>query len=353
MKRISAVLLLSLLASSLFAAFNDIYDDGLRYYYPELNEHRQALYRLLYDAVDSEKEELRFEEDYTDKEVETIFTLVLDDSPELFHVANRYTLTYTRGKSRIDSIQLSYNYTGRERKDLQRRILSKAEELKVKGRKDFAKELRIHDGVASAITYRIDSTPQSHTLVGALVNGSAVCDGYSKAFCLVARLSGLRCGIVTGTLLDDDGIWQDHAWNIVKVNGVWTYVDVTTDDQDGYISRAYFNLDQKRLERDHILKSPAAFEVTDEFVYYFYLTGLIVPSNEKEMRKIFLNELNILNRKGVAVELAFESRRALEFFLSRYQSWIDEYNRDRGERGFYGRYNYSVNDRQYTIRISQ
>ena len=29
MKRISAVLLLSLLASSLFAAFNDIYDDGL------------------------------------------------------------------------------------------------------------------------------------------------------------------------------------------------------------------------------------------------------------------------------------------------------------------------------------
>ena len=267
-------------------------------------------------------------------------------------MANRYSLTYIQGKKRVNSIQLSYNYTGEERARLLKKIISNARDLKAGG-KDFAKELKVHDNVASFITYKIDNTPESHNLIGALVKRSAVCDGYSKAFCLVSRMSGLRCGIVTGTLLDDNGIWQDHAWNIINVKGVWTYVDVTTDDQKGYISRAYFNLDQKRIDRDHVLKSPAAFEVDNEKVYYFYLTGLIVPSKEKEMKKLFLNELNILNRKGVAVELAFESRKALDFFLSKYQSWIDEYNSERGERGFYGRYNYSVNDRQYTIRISQ
>ncbi len=352
MRKFLALLLILFILSNLSAGMSDLYDDGLRYYYPEMNEREQTLYRLLYDAVDGEDDDLQLKDNYTEKEIETIFSRMLEDSPELFHVAGRYSLTMNRSDGRVTSILFYYDHTGEKRRQLEKKILANAKKL-VAGGRDFPRELEIHDNIASFITYRIDGTEESHTLVGALLNRSAVCDGYSKAFCLVSRLSGLRCGMVTGKLLDDRGIWQDHAWNIVRVKNVWTYVDVTADDQKGYISRAYFNLDQKMIERDHVMMSPELFKVDSADVNYFQLSGLVVPSDEKGMRRLFLNELNILNRKGAAVELAFSSQSDLYFFVSKYQLWIDEYNRDKGGDGFYGRYNYSVNDRQNTIRISQ
>lgn len=63
---------------------------------------------------------------------------------------------------------------------------------------------------------------------GALVDGKAVCGGYAQAFKaiideLVRRGSlAVKCDIATG---------GNHAWNRVKIDGVWYNIDVTWDDQ--------------------------------------------------------------------------------------------------------------------------
>lgn len=74
-----------------------------------------------------------------------------------------------------------------------------------------------------------------------LLSGKAICHGYSMVFEKLSRLVGLESEIVTGILKSDPSqIGQvnlaiDHAWNAVKVDNVWKFVDTTLGA--GYISQ--------------------------------------------------------------------------------------------------------------------
>lgn len=63
-----------------------------------------------------------------------------------------------------------------------------------------------------------------HTSKAALLDGLAVCDGYSYACKLLFEKAGLEQKIITGTL-NGGG----HAWNLVKVEGGWIHMDTTND----------------------------------------------------------------------------------------------------------------------------
>lgn len=68
--------------------------------------------------------------------------------------------------------------------------------------------------------------PVEHTAYNALKNGSAVCDGYSKAAKLLLNEFGIDCGVEVGTCTNGGG----HAWNLVNVDGSWYQMDVTWND---------------------------------------------------------------------------------------------------------------------------
>lgn len=61
----------------------------------------------------------------------------------------------------------------------------------------------------------------SHTAYGAIILKKAVCDGYSHAFNLLCYKAGIPSVFVGG---------KGHAWNLVKVNKKFRYIDVTYDD---------------------------------------------------------------------------------------------------------------------------
>lgn len=65
----------------------------------------------------------------------------------------------------------------------------------------------------------------SHTSKGALLKGIAVCDGYSYAFKKFMKKIKVPCQMVYGYAQGGA-----HAWNKVKLDGKWKYVDVTFDD---------------------------------------------------------------------------------------------------------------------------
>ncbi len=86
---------------------------------------------------------------------------------------------------------------------------------------------------------------------GALVGGKAVCDGLSRAFEFLCALEGIDVLRVTGSLSS-----VPHAWNKVKVNGVWYNVDVTADaahytvgggKYEKQLSHGYFLLSDKTI----------------------------------------------------------------------------------------------------------
>ena len=128
-------------------------------------------------------------------------------------------------------------------------------ELGVANLSDYDKVRAIHDWLAENTRYDESYTGEhSHGAAGPLLEGSAVCDGYSAAFWLLCRMSGLNCIRVSG---DTGG---PHSWNKVQVDGAWYQVDLTWDDAIYYLNGVrtdkifydYFLVSDAVMAQDHV-----------------------------------------------------------------------------------------------------
>ena len=92
----------------------------------------------------------------------------------------------------------------------------------------------------------VTDNPAFH-IDGVLLNNLAVCDGLSKAFAFLCAVEGVEATRVTGSYIS-----VPHAWNKVKVSGVWYNVDVTADS-------AYYTVDgndsRRQLSHGYFLLS--------------------------------------------------------------------------------------------------
>jgi hypothetical protein len=124
---------------------------------------------------------------------------------------------------------------------------------------DYAKVKTLHDYVAEKVTYYDDYETATndihHTAYGALINGSAVCDGYMDAFHLLLNEAGIESYNITGDDLDNtDNYW--HAWNLVKIEEDYYHIDVTWNDSDNNkTTYDYFGKTDKEISEDHVIFS--------------------------------------------------------------------------------------------------
>lgn len=93
-----------------------------------------------------------------------------------------------------------------------------------------------NDPVAERITIMSNGQDLAHTAYGALVADScgnanyAVCDGYTLAFEYLLQQCGIEAAFIGGKAGSTEADAGGHAWNIVKLDGVWYEVDSTWDD---------------------------------------------------------------------------------------------------------------------------
>ena len=67
-------------------------------------------------------------------------------------------------------------------------------------------------------------TEYPHDMTGAVLDKYAVCDGYAGLFYYMANAVGLKALYEYGTSISEQ---KGHAWNLVKMDGVYYYVDPT------------------------------------------------------------------------------------------------------------------------------
>ncbi len=83
---------------------------------------------------------------------------------------------------------------------------------------DAKDELIIHDALIKYVEYDDECANKNiaydvaHTAYGALVDGSAVCDGYATAFKMLLNKAGIDSEVVSGL-----GNGGGHAWNVVRI----------------------------------------------------------------------------------------------------------------------------------------
>ena len=69
----------------------------------------------------------------------------------------------------------------------------------------------------------------SYEPYGPLIEGKGVCLGYAETFRLLMDMAGVECITVTGAGFQNR---ENHAWNMVRLNGEWYCVDPTWDQDD-------------------------------------------------------------------------------------------------------------------------
>ena len=96
---------------------------------------------------------------------------------------------------------------------------------------EYEKSTAIYDFICSNVVYDYANLNDNlynlkYTAYAALIDGTAVCQGYATLYYRMALELGLDARIITG--------WSDnerHAWNIVKINDLYYNLDATWDSE--------------------------------------------------------------------------------------------------------------------------
>lgn len=142
---------------------------------------------------------------------------------------------------------------------------------------DFDKALWLHDWITRNAYY--DGTYTHRGVDGVLMRGTGVCDSYAKCYQLMLNAAGIECARVTGL-----GNGGSHAWNAVKFDGEWYWVDTTWDDPfvggeeavSGHEGYMYFGLPDELFFCDHVPKDSDIHCTAYDYNYYFYTGGVDV-----------------------------------------------------------------------------
>lgn len=137
-----------------------------------------------------------------------------------------------------------------------------AEQITNNAMSDREKVKAVHDWLCINVAYDIDNynagtiPGSSYQHQGPILYGKAVCGGYADAFQLFMDILGIDCEIISGTATNSAGRTGSHAWNRVKLDNQWLYVDVTWDDptpdQPGVVRRyTYFLISEQQMNRNH------------------------------------------------------------------------------------------------------
>lgn len=130
-----------------------------------------------------------------------------------------YTFTYT----------FTYYTTAEQEEEVDAAVSALLTELNLGEATDYQKISSIYDYICGNVDYDYDNLENDdyklkYTAYAALVNKTAVCQGYAVLFYRLALELGLDVRVISGISSE-----QNHGWNIVKLGEVYFNVDCTWD----------------------------------------------------------------------------------------------------------------------------
>ncbi len=241
-----------------------------KYAYSTLTPLQKTLYTLIYDGVAEHKAKIDLSSySVTPSDLNTAFYAMDYENPQFFWLASGYSYSY-RG-SKVMSVSPNYARSKSEAASIAPKLEAAAAAIISEANQqssDFDRVLYIHDAIVDATTYTTLGGEYKRDVDGPLVNGKALCEGYSKTFAYLAQSLGYDTICVSGK-----GNSGDHMWNMIKLDGSWYYMDVTFDDPVSAVpmcSHDYFCITEKQLLETHIIDNvfPVPAATATKYNYY-------------------------------------------------------------------------------------
>lgn len=314
------LLLLLLLPCCALAAPDTPYDPALMLHYPRLTAPQQQIFDLAYVGAAQGESRVELPDATSYADACAAMDALLLDCPELCALGSAYSVGYYLDAPQ-EAIYIDLEYT--MPLETQRQLVQVAADLAAQAQgEEFHREWFLHDALCQLVTYDA-SAPNQHNAYGALVEGRAVCDGYAKAMALLLRLTGMEAGVAQGVMLETGA---SHAWNLVKVEDSYTWLDVTNDDQPGLTNYFYFNLTDEWLARSHRLESAGLPQCSSRAVNWHVRNHRFVQ-NAEEMQKHIFNNFRNMMAQGSRFCLRFERESDYLSLRDKVFFWAIQYNK--------------------------
>lgn len=280
-------------------------EGGSRFAYESLDAQEQIWYGEIEQALGEMTDTVKLstepiEQGLDEQDIDRIFQCVLIDHPEIFYTTG-YTYTkYSRG-DRTVGIDFAGTYSlSREE------AVEKAEEIRGRASEwladipedasEYDKVKAVYEKIIFSTNYDLDAL-DNQNIASVFLGNSSVCQGYAKATQYLLNHLGVMCTLVQGTV--DTG--EAHAWNLVRVDGDYYYVDTTWGDasyrmEDGSgqeelpeINYDYLCVTTQDLLRTHRIESVVNMpECTATQANYYVREGAYFTAYDAEqMQSIF------------------------------------------------------------------
>ena len=287
------VMLLSVFMSPLSAQFEECdASGGVDSIYGSLNDRQKKAYDGLDEAVKSGRTLSGL--DYLSvKEGEEVRHAFMYDHPEVWYFTSNWELYVLSDSDRCVEFRFDPLFSQQEIWRMDAELASAIPSIDASFvNSDHKMVMRIHDWLCKNVTYvdRVQGDPRDHKgdIYGAFVERQAVCEGYTMAFTYLCHKYGLDCVGVVGSTYKSGGA-SDHAWNLVKVDGGWYFVDVTWDDSA--VSKGGDSVDNRewKVKRDYMLVGSQTMTSHGTFAYGNHkadsLYGIIPSSSAHVLKK--------------------------------------------------------------------
>ncbi|MBE6889778.1 MAG: hypothetical protein E7485_07185 [Ruminococcaceae bacterium] len=269
--------------------------------YSTLNDDQKKLYVTLCEGIANHESEISISKSLgiTEYEFKEAFYAVVDENPQFFWVSSGYSCTLIGGV--VTSAKPIYSRTKSEAAAIQPKLEAAAQKI-INGalKKDtlFERVLYIHDAVVNGTTYTLKGNESIRGADGPLVNGKALCEGYSDAFSYLCQSIGIQTTGVTGSANGGD-----HMWTAVKLDGDWYQFDVTFDDPTGgepVCRYTYFGLTTKEMCEDHVIDCNHDVPncTADEYNYYNAM-GITLYTNASTAYNALIKQAAANYNKGI------------------------------------------------------
>lgn len=269
--------------------------------YETLSHDERVVYDCMFDALISMSDTVDSSRFKKNIDLMKVLDTVIGDNPRLIHFDHSQLCP---GSKRVRLCGLYSAARTRAMYDELERCAAKAiEEITLLAPSSvYEKLLYIYEYLQDHITYdeqelqrmiRKGSAddPLPHNAYGALVNGRAVCDGISAAFSLLAQRMDVESTMVSGSAAIHSSKSENHAWNLIRVNGKCYHVDLTWDinrkNAIGTYSYDYFCIDDSQAGANHLWDVRLTHPCNDMDLSY-YLRNQCLAANLSQLEEIFL-----------------------------------------------------------------
>lgn len=213
-------------------------------YINNLNINENIIYEQIIDQINNYETMIVPNTIINVDQLNNIMNKIFNYHPEYFYLETSYSYKYSNNI--ILQINLHYNelihdidHHKRIFKDKVNSILKNANQLN----NDLEKEKYIHDYLIEHVSYD-ENSKVNQSAYSALIYGSSVCAGYSRAFQYLMNELEIPTYYCSGTS------FENHAWNIIYIDDKYFNVDVTWNDSNN--TDVFFNKNDDFFSKTHV-----------------------------------------------------------------------------------------------------